>query len=173
MTSYHLVLLGLAALGTLACAKTMPPVPRCCAWCGWAAMALAMQGGLVALVIGGTLMMLSTLPMLRREMPIWLNLYRALGMAAMLGIFVALRAVNGSDICGPVSLPLLNQNGIVLHPLERNAFVLLYGALILLVAYSLYSLAALGASLATKRVWALAEILPTSAAVIGMAVRIS
>lgn len=173
MTLYHLVLLGLAACGTLACARGMPVLPRCCAWIGWAAMALAMIGGIWGLIMGGAIMMASALAMVRATDPVWLTLYRTTGMACMLAVLAVLYAINGPDFCGPLALPLLDQTGIVPRVLDPGLHLQIRAVLIALAVFALGSLIALCMAVFARRTRLVLEILPSSAAVIGMAVGVS
>lgn len=170
MTVYHLVLLGLAAIGALACAKDAPILPRCCALLGWVAMAVAMLGGFAGLIIGSAVMILVALPMVRRELPLWLNMHRVLTMLCMTSVLVALYAINGDGFCGPGAIPLLTAGGIVPLPMVFGTYFLVHTSVALLVILTCLSLCALALSARKQSRMSVTEIVPTSLAVIGMAV---
>lgn len=173
MTLYHLSLLGLAALGTFACSAGDRPAIRTCAWIGWAAMCLAMVAGFTGLVIGTALMALMSIPMARVSAPLWLKTYRAASMVSMILVLAALFALNGSGFCGASARPLFDLTGTIAQPIELGIARLLQSAIAMLAVFAVLSIAALAAALRTWRPQTVAEILPTSTAVIGMAVGIS
>ena len=169
MTAYHTILLGLAAIGALACAKDASTLPRCCALLGSVGMAVAMLGGMVNLLIGVMLMTAVALPMIRGDMPLWLTLHRALAMACMVLTLVALYAVNGADFCGIGALPLLTSEGIIKVPMHLETFALAHAAIALLAVFVAASLYALTRLIHVRCFRSTAEVMPMSVAVIGMA----
>jgi len=169
MTAYHTVLLGLAAIGALACAKDAPTLARCCALLGWVGMAVAMLGGVVNLLIGVLLIAAAALPMIRRDLPLWLNFHRSLAMACMVSTLVALYAVNGVDFCGIGALPLLTKEGIIQAPMHRGTFALVHAAVALLTVFGAASLYAAARSIHVRCFRSMAEVMPMGSAVIGMA----
>jgi len=173
MTFYHLSLLGLAALGTFACSAGDRLAIRTCAWAGWAAMGLAMVTGLAGLVIGVVLMALMSVPMVCISAPLWLKTYRAASMISMILVLAALFALNGSGFCGSSARPLFDLTGTVPQPIERDVTTLLHSALAMLAVFAVLTLTALTEAVRTWRPQTVAEILPTSTAVIGMAVGIT
>ncbi|MCA1337532.1 hypothetical protein [Pseudooceanicola marinus] len=177
MTAYHWALLGVAALGTLACVTATRGPDRVEAVVGLGAMGLAMTG-VPALLYGGvTVLALLALPPL-----LWsatgrqgraMCLHRAASNLVMAAVLLALYALNGPALCGDAALPLLTAEGVTLLPMSRASALFVQGTALALMLYALLSLRISWGVLERGRAAALMEILPMSLATIGMAVRIT
>jgi len=136
-------------------------------------MCLAMVAGLAGLLIGTAFMALMSVPMLRVSAPLWLKTYRAASMVSMISVLAAMYALNGSGFCGSSARPLFDLSGNIAQPIESGVAALLHSALVMLAVFAVLSMAALTAAVRAWRPQTVAEILPTSTAVIGMAVGLS
>lgn len=174
MSPYHLCLLALAALGTLACARNCRGPERAEAVVALAAMGLAMTGALPLLIGGaGVLGVIALRPLLWARAGGALCLHRAVSNLLMAAVLLALFTLNGAVICSTASLPLLTLEGVTLVPMAASALTFLQGTALALLAYLALSLG-LGLRLAERgRAHALYEILPMTLATFGMAVRLT
>ncbi|PJE28797.1 hypothetical protein SAMN06297129_1360 [Pseudooceanicola antarcticus] len=174
MSAYHLCLLALAALGTLACARDCRGLERAEALAALAAMGLAMTGALPLLIGGsGVLALIALRPLAWPREGGALCYHRAASNLLMAAVLLALFTLNGAVICGAGALPLLTLDGVTLVPMASSALTFLQGTALALLAYLALSLG-LGLRLAGRgRAHALYEILPMTLATFGMAVRLT
>ena len=168
MSFSHLVLLGLAALGTWACAAAAPPRLRRDAVLSLGAMALAMAGGTAGRVLGiGA--MLTLLPGMVQGAAPWLRAHRVASTLTMAAVLAALFVLNGAGFCGTQALPLLTPAGIPTVLLGAGPMAFLPLTVAAMGVYARLGLV-IGLHALRRRPGLLAEIAPMTLATLGMGV---
>ncbi len=169
MSTYHLCLLALAALGTWACTGGATRWQAGLAWLGLGAMLMAMIGGLPGLVLGATVMLVLLPFALRGPAPL-LCLHRAASHLCMAGVLFALFLLNGGAICASSSIPLVTPNGMTSLPMDVLAETYLFAIVLGLAAYAAYGLTLCLNGVLRNRPAVIAEVAPMTLATVGMGV---
>lgn len=168
MSGWHLSLLALAALGTLACMAGASRVQRGAALASLAAMALAMAGGTLGLVLGAGAL-LALVPLAARGAAPTLCAHRAASNLVMALVLGALFVLNGSALCASGAIPLLTAQGLTRLPMP-GPDLYLQGAALALALYAGFGLLLSLRALLRRDLARLGEIAPMTLATAGMGV---
>ena len=169
MGLYHIVLILLSAGSVVCCWRVLDVPMRCAAVSGVVAMALAMNGPAFAVLLGMALLVLAAPVFLcgGSGAMCWHRLASHLAMAA---VIAALFLLNGGDICGGNSLPLLSVEGITQLPMSGPASQFVQLAGLAVFAYVSWGSALLVLALWRARAGVVIEIGLMTSATFGMAI---
>ena len=168
ISSYHILLLALAALGTWPCVSAGSPRQRKAAVIGLVAMAVAMSGSLSAMILG-SVVMLAALPHCLEATAPGIAAHRVATCFAMIGVLTGRYLLNGVGFCGDIALPIFSFDGVPFVPMSSASAAFLEILLSCVLAYLAFALVLAAKMVLQRRSRACFEIIPMTLATFGMA----